>query len=425
MNSSVSFCRVAGRASLHAAPFRGLGIAVALTLTLLTPARAQGEVSIEQRLTALEAGLEALARENRALRAALETRPAPPGGTGVASPPTPSASSTATTPLLPAVVPGGREAKLVLGGFVQVNAEFGGAPDARWSAVADRFFVRRARLAATATFAEHFTARLEGAFGAESLTPRSANSVQAMDAYVQWSRDPALVVRAGQFKSPFGYEQLTSDLKGFLIERTLANDRLTVGRQIGVGAAGETASRRFNYAAGLFNGNGTNAGANDNDPFLPAARLGVVAWERGAAPSRPAVRWSFGAGAFTHQETGALTGRRSGWAADSQLVIGPAELWAEWLRQDQRPAGGPAVHPEGWSLLGAWLFQPGWQGAVRFEAYDANPATSGATTRTWTFGVNRLLKGDDLKLSLNYVRGTPPAPQPPAGRWIGRMQVIF
>lgn len=419
MKSFATAGRPARRTTLLA---RFAALVVALTL----PA-APGAATLEERLTALEQQVEKLARENETLRTALATRPSSatptlsPAAAGTTA--LPAAGAPAASAV--AVVPGGKESKLMLGGFVQINAESGGTPDARWNGAADRFFVRRARLALTASFAEHVTARLEGAFGAEALAPRTANTVQAMDAYVQWSRDPALVLRAGQFKSPFGYEQLTSDLKGYVIERTLPNDRLTVGRQIGFGVAGEPASRRFNYAAGVFNGNGTNTSANDNENFLTAARVGVVPFESAATGRHGPVRWSLGTNAFTTSDNGAFTGRRTAWGVDSQVVLGATEFWAEWLRQEQRPVLGSTTTQDGWSVLAAHAFSPQWQGAIRYETYDSNTALMNATTRTWTFGANYLLKGDDLKFSLNYVRGTPPGPQPAAGRWLGRVQVIF
>ena len=57
---------------------------------------------------------------------------------------------------------------------------------------------------------------------------------QLTDAYINWNHFDFANVKAGQFKTPFGYEQLYADPKLFTIERTSANDRLTVSRQIGV-----------------------------------------------------------------------------------------------------------------------------------------------------------------------------------------------
>jgi hypothetical protein len=39
--------------------------------------------------------------------------------------------------------------------------------------------------------------------------------------------------------------------------------------------------------------------------------------------------------------------------------------------------------------------------------------------------VNYLIRGDDLKLSLDYLSGSQPTPAPHGDRVIGRLQVMF
>jgi phosphate-selective porin len=62
---------------------------------------------------------------------------------------------------------------------------------------------------------------------------------------------------------------------------------------------------------------------------------------------------------------------------------------------------------------------------VRYETFDSNTATGNTTTEVWTLGINYLIKGDDLKLSLNYLSGQQPDPTPQGDRLIGRMQLMF
>ena len=52
------------------------------------------------------------------------------------------------------------------------------------------------------------------------------------DAFVAWTKYEAANLQLGQFKTPFGYDQLVPDAKTLFVERTLANDRLTVGRRV-------------------------------------------------------------------------------------------------------------------------------------------------------------------------------------------------
>ncbi|HXU44061.1 MAG TPA: porin, partial [Thermoanaerobaculia bacterium] len=106
--------------------------------------------------------------------------------------------------------PAGREPTLTIGGLVQAQGEFGDRGDARFTNDNDRFYLRRARLNASGKFLEEFDFRVELDL-AGSLANTSALRAQLTDAYVTWNHTPAAAVRVGQFKTPFGFEQLYSD----------------------------------------------------------------------------------------------------------------------------------------------------------------------------------------------------------------------
>ena len=84
----------------------------------------------------------------------------------------------------------------------------------------------------------------------------------------------------GQYKAPFGLEQLTPDTTLYTIERTLPTGAITPERQIGVQLWGKPfasmwpeKSRLLTYYAGIFNGNGRNTTINDNNNFMYVGRL--------------------------------------------------------------------------------------------------------------------------------------------------------
>jgi phosphate-selective porin len=324
---------------------------------------------------------------------------------------------------LPAVKPAGKEKSLALGGFIHANFESGTAPDARFAGLNNRFLLRRARLYVTGTYAENISFKLESDFGNNSLSAKTGLAGQLTDAYLSWTKLPAASLRLGQFKTPFGFEQLQADTKIFTIERSLPNDSLTVSRQIGAMAYGDLAGKRVNYSLGAFNGTGVNVGSNDNQKFLWAGRVAATVLDTKAGNQK--VKLTAGANYFTTKDKGTFTGRRDGSGLDAQLAVGAGELQAEWLQNDKHPVTGLATTARGWSLLGAYSLTPKWQGVVRYESYDSNTATGNTTTSLWTYGVNYLLKGDDLKLSLDYLSGDQPAPAPHGDRLIGRMQIIF
>lgn len=317
----------------------------------------------------------------------------------------------------------GNEQKLTLGGFIHAQFESGGAPDTRYTGINDRFLLRRTRVNLAGAFAENVAFKLEADFGNNSIATKTGISGQLTDAFVNWTPDARASVRVGQFKTPFGFEQLQPDTKTYTIERSLPNDRLTVSRQIGAMLYGDPVPKRLSYSVGAFNGTGVNASSNDNQKFMWVGRLNGVAYEGKIGTQK--ARLAVGGDYFTTNDKGTFTGRREGYSYDAQLAVGPAELQAEWLRNTQHPTVGSATTAEGWSMLGAYNFAKRWQGVVRYENYDSNTALNATTSKLWTFGLNFLLKGDDLKFSLNYLQGDPAAPVPSDHRFLGRIQVVF
>ena len=355
-----------------------------------------GAATVEERLAELEKKTAALAAENATLKKELGYSPE------------------GKAPVF--VLPAGKVQKIVIGGFIQANGEFGDAPDSRWTTNDDRFLLRRARLNFTATLASDFTAKIEADFGANSMSTGAGARGQLTDGYIQWSKYDFANVRIGQFKTPFGYEQLTPDIRTLTVERTLPNDRLTVSRQIGAGVSGDIVEKKLAYSVGAFNGNGVNTGQNDNDNFMWAGRLSGQAYD-GKIANQP-VKLTGGVNAFTSQDLG---NQRTGYGLDLQAVSGPLTVQAEWLRNEN----DTAAEAEGWSVLSAWRVSEHWRGLVRYETYDSNTAASNTTTDLWTFGVDYLFNGDDLKLSLNYLLGDQPAPATDGGRLLARVQVVF
>lgn len=324
---------------------------------------------------------------------------------------------------LTVVKAGSSEQKLALGGFVHAQFESGGAPDTRYTGINDRFLLRRTRVNLAGSFAENVAFKIEADFGNNSIATKTGISGQLTDAFVNWTPDPRASLRVGQFKTPFGFEQLQADTKIYTIERSLPNDRLTVSRQIGAMLYGDLVPKRLSYSLGAFNGTGVNISSNDNQKFLWAGRVNGIAYEGKLGKQK--TRLSFGGDFFTTKDKGTFVGRRDGYSADAQLVVGPAEVQAEWLRNQQHPTTGTAVTADGWSLLGAYNFTKRWQGVVRYETYDSNTSTAATTSNLWTFGLNFLLKGDDLKFSLDYLQGNPATAVANDHRVIGRVQVVF
>lgn len=380
----------------------------AMTALLAAPSlRAQ---TVEERLQALERQVQGLTKENSELKKQLGFKDA-------------------TQPVL--VQPGGKEAKLSVGGFLQGQAEFGRAADSRWGGVRDRFFFRRARIYAAGSFAEDFDFKAEIDLQGNTLGASTGNLARANEIFINWHKYPAANLRFGQLKPAFGAEALLSDTKMLTIERSLSNDRLTDGRQLAIGAAGDLLEKMVSYYATVAQGNGANVSANDNSKFQKAAR--VIFTPVATAHDKVTIAadglWTTDTGISKSDLgfTGNLfTGSRSMAGLDAQWVHGPLDLSAEWLRGNFRPTGGASFTAEGWHATIGYFFIPSkLQAVYREESFDPNTATGANTVRTHLFGLNYYVKGDDIKFGLDYLDGHVPGSATDGARLISRVQVIF
>lgn len=394
---------------------RGLRVNRALIflgLLLAGVARAT-EPTVEERLKALENQVQQLAHENADLKKQLGFKDA-------------------TAPVL--VLPGGKETKLLLGGFLQAQAEFGGAADPRFAGVRDRLYFRRARIYVAGSFAEDFEFKAELDLQGNTLGAATGQLARANEIYINWRKYAFANVRFGQLKPAFGAEALLRDTGTMTVERGLASDRLTDGRQLAISVGGDLPGGRVNYTLLAGNGSGANVSANDNSKFQRSARAVFTAlnekdnhltiavdglWTKDASATKAG--FGFAGNIFA--------GERAEWGVDADWKHGDFELTGEWLHGTFEPTGAvPAAKfsAEGWQVTGGYFVVPHQlQVVLRCERFDPNTSLGGDSTRSWTFGLNYLIKGDDLRLMADYIIGHGPGAQGDEGRLLTRFQLIF
>ncbi len=86
------------------------------------------------------------------------------------------------------------------------------------------------------------------------------------DVYVNFRRFRHFQIKAGRFKLPFGFDQLSSDTDLPFVERSRIGDMLAPGREIGIMVHGNFFKRGLGYQAGLFRRDGENSLARDREP---------------------------------------------------------------------------------------------------------------------------------------------------------------
>ncbi|RMF93509.1 MAG: hypothetical protein D6734_09970 [Candidatus Schekmanbacteria bacterium] len=153
--------------------------------------------------------------------------------------------------------------KLNIGGYMQTDYRYyeGGEDENN----KNTFDIRRARLTASGNMFKNIKYKLQTDFSDEDDELR--------DAYVDIDYTPLAIVRAGQFKVPFGYEQTTSSTTFDFIERSVAGNFIaSTSRDIGVMLFGSLFENRMKYYLGAFNGTGENS-TDDNDSLTFIGRL--------------------------------------------------------------------------------------------------------------------------------------------------------
>jgi phosphate-selective porin OprO and OprP len=364
----------------------------------------------------------------------------------------------------------GPELKLVLGGFIQANFEDGdvSAFEGRFgqTALKDRFRLRRARVNLTGDFAEQFDFKVEGDFGQGDGLNSNRTAFSATDIFVNWHRYPEAQIKIGQWKAPFGLEQLTPDTSLYLIERSLPTGAITPDRQIGAQIWGKPFASIWpdqkdllTYYAGIFNGNGRNVSVNDNNNFMYVGRLESTVFKD-----------FFGKGSYLKLGADVLNSRddkgtnisqtlnllvnddgslspfvlpgadeRTAWGVDASLKLGPFDLMGEYLEEyvngrtvNGMPPGFADFTTTGYYITaGYFLIPKKLQAVVRWE--DLNPGQKGNDgIHSITGGLNYYIHGDDLKLMINYIHtwsdfreANPEFGDDQFDEVIGRMQLMF
>jgi phosphate-selective porin OprO/OprP len=339
------------------------------------------------------------------------------------------------------VVPRASEFKLVLGGYIQANFEDGdvSAFEGRFgmTALKDRFRLRRARINLTGDFAENFDFKIEGDFENSDGISSSRTAFSGTDIFVNWHQFPEAQIKVGQWKAPFGLEQITPDQYLIIIERSLPTGAITPERQIGVQVWGKPFTNVWpdekdllTYYAGIFNGNGRNTTVNDNNNFMYVGRLESTLFKN-----------LFGKDSYLKLGADVLNSRddkgtnisqtlnllvnadgslspyvlpgaaeRTAWSVDAWLKLGPFDLIGEYLEEyvNGRTVNGVApgfadFTTNGYYIQGSYFLIPKkLQAAVRWE--DLNPGQKGNDgIHSITGGLNYYIHGDDIKLMVNYI----------------------
>lgn len=218
----------------------------------------------------------------------------------------------------------------------------------------------------------------------------------------------------GQFKAPFGLQQLTSSGRQQFVDRAITDARFTPGRDMGAMFSGTAAGARLGYAIGVFNGSGESIRQNNQVPLV-AGRVFVNPWgayglAEGAtdAPARPVLH--LGVGARTGKQ---IRGRSPGGlvedpdnqtAVNGEFAFKASRFYSTaeyfWMReQQQNPVAAPDFDSRGFHVqAGAMLAPRTTEVGIRYAEVEGNTGLGDSTVREIRGVVGYFWRAHTLKL---------------------------
>ena len=263
--------------------------------------------------------------------------------------------------------------------------------------------INRARLSASGGIVQGVTWRVQGEFRTGSVGNGRA-SVALQDAYIRYNPG-AWAVQAGQFKTTFTREFITSLADIETADRASVVDSLAPKRDIGLMA--EYIYRGVGLWAGVFNGEGQNVTANTDSTMLGVARLAVRV--------------------LPHLALGVNGARFFGdstrYGVDAAYEDDRFALKGEYLGQTRDEVEGP--DDWGWYGLGAVFVVPAVQAVGKFEQFARPGVTSALRNQAWTAGMNVYPSGRNLRLTFDYLSRGTGEPGVRKGRLLAQVQAKF
>lgn len=186
-----------------------------------------------------------------------------------------------------------------------------------------------------------------------------------------------LVIKAGQFKVPFGRQELTSSGNQEFVDRSVVSTTFARGRDIGVEVSGLSWDGKMDWRVGAFNGAGRNAIANDNGHLQVDARVtwqpfGPVGFSEGDLNVSSEPKMALAAQFESNDRRRTPTNEKQiTWGGDAVLFWRGCFLFAEFFHGRRDPVGMPVYDSKGVALQGGYTFVPSrWEVAARYAVVN-------------------------------------------------------
>jgi hypothetical protein len=242
------------------------------------------------------------------------------------------------------------------------------------------------------------------------------NNGRVTDAYVEFAKSPYATLRAGQYKIPFGFEELNPDSRLEFIERSIASAKFAPVRDIGLTLSGQFFDKKFGYQVGVFNGAGQN-NPQDDRALLYDARivydpLGEYKMVEGAVDNPQTNQLHFGlayrlgevprglssVGVFESPNDEQALGFEFGWKLKRYSILG--EYFTQTNEQvNPTTAAGPDIDANGFDVeFGVFVVPTKQELALRYSVVESDEAVADAKQTEYRLVYGYYWKAHNMKL---------------------------
>lgn len=263
------------------------------------------------------------------------------------------------------------------------------------------------------------------------ITLSDTNTVLVEDANLQYDFTKgmkAFMLKGGQFKAPFGRQELTSSGNQQFVDRSIASVLFAPARQVGLQAGGQFGNSDvpdlLTYAGGVFNGNGIARPVNENDKyeyvgrvmFSPFGNVGYSESNLEHYDFRVSIAADYNNNNnFAIASNGDVTGidNTGEWGADIAIkALGGLFLYGEYYWRNLEtctaatacpsPGAGVKTPQQGATAQIGWLFGDHFEIAGRYSFTNVNTDRDDRNIQEWRGGLNYYINKHFWKIQTDF-----------------------
>jgi phosphate-selective porin OprO and OprP len=233
-------------------------------------------------------------------------------------------------------------------------------------------------------------------------------------------------VRFGQFKAPYGRQQLTSSGAQQFVDRSIIDERYNPTRETGLALWGTLGTNKLDWRAMVSNGNQRSQTLNDNSKFLYSARLmwqpngatRMNQWGSGAlltegdldSTDKPlyAIAAQFAQNNFHNVTTGNDL-KWNQYGGDAIFKYRGFSVTGEYTMRKATPETGAEFDDKGFHVQASYAFKapkmgPGafWEIAGRYATIDPSDLVSGNDRKETGGAISYYYNRHNLKVQADY-----------------------